>query len=205
MCFHSQLKTDAETLSKRFKVQMPHAGQPTMKGIFNGFAHPYTPIITRAMSTQITSARWGLIPNWADIKTYNANTLNAQIETLNERPSFSPYTENRCLILADGFYEWQWLDGKGKRKQKYLITRPQNEPYAYAGIYTVIDNLEAGTSLVTYTILTTKANELMAEIHNTKKRMPIILSHESEKSWLSGEPIGSFIDHDIDLVATPFD
>jgi putative SOS response-associated peptidase YedK len=75
-----------------------------------------------------------LIPAWAKDKTIQQYTLNAKIETLNEKPSFKNNIKNRCLVIADGYYEWQWLDPKGKNKQKYLITLTSEEPFAFAGI-----------------------------------------------------------------------
>lgn len=192
---------DAETLSKRFNARLSKDDKMRNSGIFNGFEHPHTPIITCLDPTIIILARWGLIPTWANATTYKANTLNAQIETLSERPSYAPYLENRCLILADGFYEWQWLDGKGKRKQKFLITRPHGELYAYAGIFSVIPHSQNAEPILTYSIITTQADVFMAEIHNTKKRMPVILSKENELDWLNQIPINEFKNVSVELQA----
>jgi len=117
--------------------------------------------------------------------------LNARIETLNEKPSFKDVIQNRCLIIADGFYEWQWLTKSGSRKQKYLITLPKEELFAFAGLYSEWTDSE-GAVLNSYTMVTTQANELMSEIHNTKQRMPIILKQEDEQHWLNGEDYNGF-------------
>lgn len=89
-------------------------------------------------------------------------------------------------MLADGFYEWQWLDEKGKQKQKYELVLPGEEAFAFAGLYSDWANPATGETLHTFTILTTAANELLSKIHNSKKRMPVVLSAEGEAAWLDG-------------------
>ncbi len=130
---------------------------------------------------------WGLIPRWAKDDSIQQNTLNAKIETIHEKPSFRDVIQKRCLVLIDGFYKWKWLDEKGKHKQKYLITLPTHEAFACAGLYSHWRNKNTGETINTYTILTTEANELMSEIHNSKKRIPVIIHSSNEQSWLSGE------------------
>ena len=112
--------------------------------------------------------------------------MNAKIETINEKPSFRQSVNNRCLILVDGFYEWQWLDEKGKKKQRYLLALPKDELFCLAGIWNIWVDKSTGEIINTYTILTTEANELMAKIHNSKKRMPVIVNKENEENWLKG-------------------
>ena len=106
---------------------------------------------------------------------------------------------NRCLVLTDGFYEWKWLDAKDKNKQKYLIALPNNEAFAFAGLWNEWVDKSSGEIFKTYTILTTEANELMIRIHNSKKSMPVMLNGKDEKNWLNGQKI---IPEDIQLIAT---
>ena len=87
---------------------------PTAK--VSGFLHPLLPI-QKSQEDKITWVSWGLIPAWADQEDIRQHTLNARIETLGEKPSFRDVQHNRCLVLVEGFYECQWLDPKGKRKQ----------------------------------------------------------------------------------------
>ena len=115
------------------------------------------------------------------------------------KASFRSSLNNRCLVLSDGFYEWQWLDDKGKQKLKFLITRPNEEAFAFAGLWNDWVDKSTGEIIKTYTIITTAANELMAKIHNNKKRMPFILSNEIEEAWLQGEELKF---QDLELVAT---
>ena len=185
MCFHSQQSKTAQELKHRFGVTFKEESQFS-PAVYNGFQYPKTPVITNKESDTIQLFNWGLIPLWAKDTTIRKSTLNARIETLTEKPSFRDVVNNRCLILVDGFFEWQWLDPKGKQKQKYLITLPNNEAFAFAGLWNEWTDKTTGELLKTYTIITTEANELMSKIHNSQKRMPFILTKENEFEWLNG-------------------
>lgn len=198
MCFHSKLSKKAQALQNRFKAKFENV-DILLPEIYNAFQYPKTPIITNREADKIQLFNWGLIPAWAKDDTIKKMTLNARIETIAEKPAFKGSIKNRCLILADGFYEWQWLDPKGKNKQKYLITLPDDDAFAFAGLWSEWIDKSTGELLKTYTILTTEANGLMSKIHNSKKRMPVIVSKENEKKWLEGDKINSF---DIELLAT---
>lgn len=184
MCFSSKLTKSQKEIIKHFDAEIDdHLKNHFNTGNFNAFDHPQTPVICK--HRLIENCEWGLIPTWAKDKSIQNNTLNARIETLSEKPAFKSVINNRCLIIADGFYEWQWLDSKGKNKQKYLLTMPNDALYTYAGLYSDWTNPDTRQTLRTYTIITTQANELMAQIHNTKKRMPIIVKNEFD--WLAGD------------------
>lgn len=185
MCFHSKQTQTAVQLENRFKAKFvePNSYSPA---VYNGFQFPRTPVITNNEPQSIQMVKWGLIPKWAQDTNFAKNTLNARIETINEKPSFKNYVEQRCLVLCDGFFEWQWLDSAGKKKQKYSIGLPEGEPFGFAGLWNVWTDKSSGEMVNTYTILTTEANELMSEIHNTKKRMPILIARDREEDWLSG-------------------
>jgi len=201
MCFYTTLKKDAETLKKRFDALVDN--EKLLNNLhnetINGFSNPLIPIIANNNKSLITFGKWGLLPIWAN-GSFNTNTLNAKIETIQEKPSFSPYVNNRCLVIADGFFEWKWLDIKGKRKEKYYITLPHQEVFAFAGIYAPLTQSD-GTTINTVSILTTQANEFMANIHNTKKRMPIILVPNEEKQWLNGINMENFKNCNPQLIA----
>ncbi|MBS1777601.1 MAG: SOS response-associated peptidase [Bacteroidetes bacterium] len=186
MCFHSKQSKSAQELKHRFQANIKDDNliQPS---VYNGFQYPKTPVITNKQPNEIQLYAWGLIPFWAKDNSIRKNTLNAKIETIHQKPSFRNVINNRCLVLADGFYEWQWLDPKGKQKQKYELTLPDHETFAFAGLWSEWIDKSTGEIIYTYTILTTEANELMSKIHNTKKRMPIILSQDNEQDWLKGE------------------
>lgn len=185
MCFHSKQSKSAQALKQRFKANFRDENL-YHPALYNGFQYPQTPVITNIQTDEIQLFHWGLIPSWAKDDTIKKNTLNARFETIHEKPSFRNAVNNRCLVLADAFYEWKWLDEKGKQKQKYELTLPNNELFAFAGLWSECLDKSTGEMIYTYTILTTAANELMSKIHNTKKRMPIILAADSEHSWLAG-------------------
>lgn len=188
MCFHHKQSKDAQTLQNRFNATLENK-KLFIPMDYNGFSFPKTPIITNVEPSKIQMYHWGLLPSWTTDISFRKNTLNARVETISEKPSFKNYTTNRCLILVDGFYEWQWLDDKGKMKQKYLMTIPNDNPFALAGLWNIWKNNATNELIETYTILTTQANEQMSVIHNSKKRMPLVLNIDEEKRWLNNENI----------------
>lgn len=199
MCYSYWLIAQAQTLEKRFDKILPLNTSFNHTTSANGFAHPKMPVIVSA-SDEIQFYNWGLIPHWAKDDSIKKYTLNARIESISEKPSFRDSISQRCLIPSTGFFEWQWLDPKGKRKQKYLIQNTDESLFSFAGLYSSWVDQLTGETRKTYTILTTQANKLMAEIHNTKKRMPVILKQGDEKSWLDGCDYHQFaFPYEIDL------
>ncbi|RFU71420.1 SOS response-associated peptidase [Peribacillus saganii] len=124
--------------------------------------------------------KWGLVPSWASDPKIGYKMINARAETLGEKASFKRLlSRRRCLIPADGFYEWKQIE---KLKQPFHIRLKSGEPFAFAGLW---DRWEQeGQTIHSCTIITTEANVLMKEIHD---RMPVILTREAEKEWLNSE------------------
>ena len=199
MCFHSKQSQDAQKVEKRFNAKIQDKALFQIQNSINGFTFPKTPIITHNKPDIIQHFQWGLIPFWAKDDAIKKYTLNAKIETLASKPAFRNSVNNRCLIITDGFFEWKWLDPKGKQKQKYLIGLGNNELFAFGGIWSEWVDKETGEIVYSYSIVTTEANELMSKIHNSKKRMPIVLTAENEKEWLAGKTIHNM--NDVDLKA----
>ncbi len=134
-------------------------------------------ILNEAPDT-LTTARWGLVPHWAKDPAIGNRMINARAETLVEKPAFRGLIKSRrCLILADGFYEWKQEQKSGKRP--FRITLKDNAPFAFAGLWDVWRQEEK--PLVSCTIITTQANSLVSQIHD---RMPVILRREDEEKWL---------------------
>jgi putative SOS response-associated peptidase YedK len=127
--------------------------------------------------------RWGLVPFWADAPDSGAKLINARAETVAERPAFrTAFQSMRCLILADGFYEWR--PGPDGRKEAFHITRGDGGPFAFAGLWSIWrpkDDDDPDHALRSCTIVTTQANEAVAPLHD---RMPVILPSEAEEMWL---------------------
>lgn len=110
MCFHAQQTQSQTAVHQHYGTQ-----GPVSTGIYNGFSHPQMTVITAKEPKATTLYHWGLIPHWAKDKDIRRYTLNAKVETMAEKPSFR--SAKRCLIVTDGFYEWQWQDTKGKKNR----------------------------------------------------------------------------------------
>jgi putative SOS response-associated peptidase YedK len=187
MCYTIKQTANERLLEGRFRARVKYPQQLEQIEKSSGFAFPLVPVVTNKEMDSIHLYHWGLIPHWAKDKELRKNTLNARIETIEEKPSFRSYVKNRCLVLIDGFYEYQWQDTKGKVKKPFLMTMPDGEPFALGGLFSHWTDKTSGDMLSTFTILTMDANEQMAEIHNTKKRMPLILRRDTEMDWLEGK------------------
>jgi putative SOS response-associated peptidase YedK len=155
----------------------------------NGFAHPKLPTIDKK---ELSLCHWGLIPHWTkdwdSAQKMRRFCLNAKIETLAEKPSFRDALEQKsfCALPAAHFYEWQWQDAKGKEKTKFEISFLNNETLHFAGLKSDWLNKETGEVIQSFTIITCAANPFMEKIHNTKKRMPIILNKSKAADWVNG-------------------
>ena len=127
---------------------------------------------------------WGLIPSWAKDPAIGGRLINARAETLAEKPAFrSAYKYHRCLIFADGFFEWQAQPGE-KSKVPHFIRLKSGKPFAFAGLWEHWQSPD-GSEVKSATIITTEPNELMTPIHN---RMPVILPEEACAQWIDPSP-----------------
>ncbi|MCY3923587.1 MAG: SOS response-associated peptidase [Chloroflexi bacterium] len=178
MCGRYSLTADAEELARRFE-----------------FASDWRDLVPRyniAPTQQVLAVvggddrraglmRWGLIPHWAKERKSGRPLINARAETVAERPAFrAAFRRRRCLVLADGFYEWQQTGG-GKRPMRIVLE--SGEPFAFAGLWSVWTDPE-GRRIPSCAIITTEANELVRPIH---ERMPVILPADAEAFWLDAE------------------
>ena len=169
---------NTQKIESIIKTQLKEAG-----GDLNGFDRPKAPIITQE-NRKIEYYNWWLLPSFYSKEEYPVNILNARAETIFEKPSFRNVIQNkRCLVPASFYYEHQWRDTAGKSKVKYKIGLKDKDAFFMAGVY---DNWEAnGNHINTFSIVTCEANELCAEIHNSKKRMPVVLSIDAARTWLN--------------------
>jgi putative SOS response-associated peptidase YedK len=177
MCGRYTVAVDPQLLAERFNVALPEDIAPR----FNvAPTDPVLAVTERSTGRELLIARWGLVPHWAKDAKGGARMINARAESLAEKPAYRPLlTKGRCLILADGFYEWRH-DPDGKRRPvRYTVDGA--EPFGFAGLWTGRHDPEADEWLRTCTIITTTANELVAPVHD---RMPVILPRESEDAWL---------------------
>jgi len=186
MCFHFKLtKTEGS-----FRLQK--IGGTPITGVFNGFTFPKVSCVTSDDPYNISNFNWGLIPQWSktdDIKQY---TLNARIETIDQKPSFK--NAKRCVIFADGFFEWKWLDSKGRKKQKYLIEYPNSALFGFAGLYDQWVDKATGEIIKSCSLVTTAAEGIMKEVHNSKLRMPLTVNIDSMIAWLNNQTVADYSD-----------
>ena len=151
----------------------------------NAFSFPYCPVITS--DPEIQSFKWGLIPFWTkdekQADEIKRMTLNARADTIFSKPSFrEPIMKKRCIVPSTGYFEWRH---EGDKKIPYYIFLKDEEIFSMAGIYDEWLDKTTGEIIKTFSIITTEANPLTAYIHNTKHRMPAILSQKDEEKWLA--------------------
>jgi putative SOS response-associated peptidase YedK len=185
MCFHYSLTKERTEIEIQLGATWEDDWQPVYSA--NGFTFLKMPVITQNKPGSIQLFNWGLIPHWVkskvDADKLKAQTLNARSETVFEKPSFRSYiTNNRCLVIADGFFEWMDFQ---KKKYPHFIYLKKKDVFCFAGIYSSWTDKETGEHLNTFSILTTDANPMMAHIHNSKKRMPVIVPPRLYKKWLT--------------------
>jgi len=153
-------------------------------------------------ASELAMLRWGLVPFWAKDPSIGNRMINARAETVAEKPSFrSAYKKRRCLILADGFYEWR---KEGDGKTPYFISLADESPFAFAGLWEHWNSKESDESLQSTAIITTAANDFMAQLH---QRMPVVMLPEQAERWLGGdmELLSKVIDNSPAFRAWPVD
>jgi putative SOS response-associated peptidase YedK len=186
MCYFVEINLPREQLEERFGIPVPQDPRYMQANFLSAFTKPYLPVITSYERNSIQMFQWGLIPSWVkDEKTADKisnATYNAKSETLWEKPSFRNAAKyKRCLVLVHGFFEWHTSPDL---KIPYYIRRKDNQAFAFAGLHEDWTNPETGEIIKTFSIITTQANPLLEKIHNTKKRMPVILPPERENDWI---------------------
>lgn len=205
MCYKTKNPDNIFGIEMRFNAEV--IDDTFDRGEVLGFDHPKMAIIRDVKPDKIISGEWGLIPGFARDKIAfreKTNTLNCMIEEAHEKNSYRKVLDNRCLILVDAFLEYKHINDKAKTKQLHEIFTPDRRPFAIAGLWNDWNDPNSDEILTTITLLTTTANELMATIHNSKKRMPVILLPEEEKIWLSREKFEPYFKREeVELIAIP--
>jgi putative SOS response-associated peptidase YedK len=179
MCGRFVLRTDLKTVSESFDIRTIAGEYRTGDNISPG--QPVSAVIRRDNQNSLVHFRWGLIPSWAKDPSMGNRMFNARAETITEKPSFrNAFWKRRCLIIADGFYEWQKA---GRARKPFLFSLKSGNPFGFAGLY---ESWEApDRQLVnTCTIITTQPNELIKPIHD---RMPVIVPADQHVIWMDPE------------------
>ncbi|MGM0408089.1 MAG: SOS response-associated peptidase [Bacteroidota bacterium] len=176
MCFYYSLNK----MSQRYKGRAQNNDALRKMDLVNGFKFPEMPVITES---KMDLMHWGLIPFWSKDDTIKKFTLNARAETVFEKPSFkNSIFSKRCIVPATGYFEWKHT---GNQKQPWFIRLKNQDSFSFAGIWDKWTDKNTGEIIYSYSIITTAANPLLAEIHNTKKRMPLVLTKDVEFDWLN--------------------
>lgn len=176
MCGRYVLRSNFVTTAEMF-APLP-SGQS--KPRYNIAPTQDVPVIrASAAGHEVVKMRWGLIPSWAKDSGIGSKLINARGETLAEKPAFrAAFRSRRCIVPADGFYEWR---KSGTRKDPYFIGLKNDEPFGFAGLWDAWRD-SFGAAVESFTIVTTKANELVGQLHD---RMPVILDRSACDLWLN--------------------
>jgi putative SOS response-associated peptidase YedK len=186
MCFTVNVNLVKEELQNRYGATLIDPDKYRPSYYYHAFGLPSLPAVCSDKPSQIKLLKWGLIPSWTkgtdQAHLIRYKTFNARSESINTKASFSSsFRSKRCIVPVQGFYEWQH---RGNEKIPWYIFLNDNEIMSIAGIFDDWIEDTTGEVLTTFSLVTTEANELMAEIHNSGKRMPVILDKVSEKKWL---------------------
>jgi len=189
MCYNISLLNPA--FSKHFESLLTFNETYKTEPVYykNAFALPTHQVITNTLPVRIQEYTWGLIPFWVksetDAESIRMKTLNARADTIFEKPSYrDAIIQRRCLIPADGFFEWRYFKGK---KYPYYIQMKNHQVFSIAGIWDVWENPNSKEKEHTFSVITCKANPLLEKIHNKKKRMPVLLPRDKESEYLKND------------------
>ncbi len=176
MCGRFIVDSDEREITRTFQIKLTEA---TVQPSYNvAPTQPVLTVVQRDGQRILTAMRWGLIPVWAKDMRIGSKMINARAETVAEKPSFKRLLKSRrCLIVADGFYEWH---KDGAHKVPMFISIKPKHPFGFAGLYDTWTSPE-GEKITSCTIITTHANDLMEPIHS---RMPVILPKSAYRPWL---------------------
>jgi putative SOS response-associated peptidase YedK len=195
MCGRYTLFTPQDRLEERFDASFPR----NLRARYNCAPGQDLPVLTGDQPDEFSFQRWGLIPSWAD--NDSTSFINARAETVREKRSFAdPFESQRCLVPADGFYEWV---EEGGGKQPYRVAYEDDRSFAMAGLWErwtpptrqtglgEYGGAESGDTepVETFTVVTTEPNDAVADLHH---RMAVVLNPDEEETWLHGDPDEAF-------------
>jgi putative SOS response-associated peptidase YedK len=179
MCGRYSITTPVEGLRRLFRFVGPIPNLPPRYNVAPTQQVPIVRLAGNDGAREIAQVRWGLIPFWAKDAAIGSKMINARAEGIAEKPAFrAALKSRRCLVLADGFYEWQATPG---RKVPWRITLKDGEPFAFAGLWERWEKAPDGVPVESCTIVTTSANPLLRPLHD---RMPVILATDDYPAWL---------------------
>ncbi|MDN5202973.1 SOS response-associated peptidase [Fulvivirgaceae bacterium BMA10] len=169
------ISTKAGKLQERFKVEVTEDYQQR----YNAAPSQLLPVITNHQPDRLSFMYWGVEPSWSKNKTISTKLINSEAESIQEKISLqSALAQRRCVIPADGFFDWKKISKKSKVPYRFIMS--DGEPFSFAGIWEQYEDVD-NNQIVTFKVITVQANGLVGEIN---PRMPAILTPETEKIWL---------------------
>lgn len=185
MCFNASLVQNAEIMAVEFNAYIDDSLIHPVYFV-SAFSLPRWPVLKDETPDRFSPLVWGLIPSWTEnyeaARKLRFKTFNARIETIHEKASYKKASDtSRCAIPIDGWFEWKEVRG---RKYPYYIYREDRKPFLLAGLWDRWTDVQNDRVFETFSIVTTTALGICAQVHNTKERMPFILSKEYSRFWL---------------------
>jgi putative SOS response-associated peptidase YedK len=199
MCGRYSLFSSQEDLEERFGATFEESFEPT----YNAAPGQELPVVRDDAPDTFQRFSWGFVPGWADEPDDHSKPINARVETVAEKPTFEEsFERRRCLVPADGFYEWTEESGK---KRPYRVAFEDDRSFAMAGVWSVWEGTRKQTALgefgagdtdrsrriESFAVLTTEPNEVVSDLHH---RMAVVLPPEAESQWLAGDPVPDLAD-----------
>jgi putative SOS response-associated peptidase YedK len=182
MCGRYYRRSDKQKIAEAFRTGLPTTFE--ILPSYNVAPQTFQPVVCfnrKTLERELVQMRWGLVPYWAKDAKIAYSTINAKAETLASSPAFrEALKRRRCLVPADGFFEWQPIDKK--TKQPFAFGLKDGSLFALAGLFDVWRDKTAGQALLSFTVITTDPNELLEPFHN---RMPVIVRPADYERWIA--------------------
>ncbi len=195
MCYHYSISKTASEIATRYNIdlRLPEINPEPVYYHVNGFNHNLLPVVYKEFNSdylKLELMQWGLVPGWVkgeeQAQKIRSRTLNARSETADSKPSFrAAFRYRPCLVPATGYFEWMHHN---RNKYPFFIFLTAHSIFSFAGLWEEWINESTGEILRSFSILTCDANSLAARIHNSKKRMPVIIGKDHEETWVSPCP-----------------
>lgn len=187
MCGRMTMRTDPSDVGRIFdaEVRSPDAFADLGPRYNVAPTQPIAVVLQRDEGRFLELHRWGLVPTWAKSVAVGSRMINARAETLATSSAFrNSFLRRRCVIPADGFYEWRRSGPSGRTKEPFLIHAPDDRPLAFAGLWAPWKDPNSGEWVLSAAVVTTQANETVGELHD---RMPVILAPDAWRTWADPE------------------
>lgn len=191
MCGRFTIISDPVAFQLEFDIPIEKTVEQDWKARYNVAPAQLIPVVAGAPERSLAAMQWGLLPAWAREKRDSFRLINVRAETIMEKVTFRKLLqkEQRCLILADGFYEWQASSQPKLPKTPFYFRLKDHKPFAFAGLWDY-STLPDGQTAQTCAIITCAPNALVGRVHD---RMPVILTAQTGRAWLENQPVAQLL------------